>query len=156
MKNLFFFLSIAALALLQLAWPPALNFFYCKPDFLLVISVALVFYLDYKTALVFALLAGLLKDAFLIQPFAVNALLFGIWSYAAYRLNRQISTEHSYIRAAVVLIAALLNNIITGLLIINNGGLIPPGIFLRNLIISSAYTAALSPLVFRLLKKIAA
>ena len=156
MKKLFFLLIIILLAFLQLTWPVFLSFFNCKPDFLLILIVALVFYLDFKIALVFTALAGLTKDAFLLEPFAINTILFSIWSYLIYLLSRQISTEHGYIRAAIVLIAALFNNIITGLQIVNSGLIIPPGIFLRNLTISSVYTAALSPFIFKLAKKIAA
>lgn len=155
MKKWFFLLlSIIGLVFLQLSWPVFLSFFNCKPDLLLILIVALVFYLDFKTALVFAVLAGLAKDLFLTQPFAINTILFGIWSYLIYLLSRQVSTENYYLRVTIVLIAALLNNIVTGLQIVKAGGVIPPGIFLRNLIISPVYTAALSVLVFRLTKKI--
>ena len=154
MKKWFFLLIIIILAFLQLTWPVFLSFFNCKPDFLLILIVALVFYLDFKIALVFTVLAGLAKDLFLVQPFAVNTILFSIWSYLIYLLSRQISTENGYVRAAIVLIAALLNNIIIVLQTVHSGGIIPPGIFLRNLIISSVYTAALSPLVFKFAKKI--
>ncbi len=156
MKKWFFLLIIVALASLQLVWPPALSFFNCKPDFLLILTVALVFYLDFKLALAFAVIAGLVKDAFLPAPFALNTILFSLWSYAVYLLSRQISTENGYVRVAIVLAASLLNNIITGLSIVNSGSIILAGIFLRNFIISSIYTAALSPLIFKLTKKIAA
>lgn len=156
MKKWFFLLIIVVLAFLQLIWPVFLSFFNCKPDLLLILTVALVFYLDFKIALVLAVLAGLLKDVFLPAPFALNTILFSIWSYLVYLLSRQISTEDGYMRMSVVLIVALLNNIITGLQIINSGWIIPPGIFLRNLIISSIYTAALSPWIFKLAKKTAA
>ncbi|MDD5108088.1 MAG: rod shape-determining protein MreD [Candidatus Omnitrophica bacterium] len=154
MKKWFFLLVIIALVSLQLTWPVFLSFFNCKPDFLLVLVVALVFYLDFKIALVFALLTGLTKDAFLPGFFAVNTILFCIWSYLVHLLSRQISTENGYVRVAIVLIAALLNNIISGLQIINSGLIIPPAIFLRNLIISSTYTATVSPLIFKFTKKI--
>lgn len=156
MKKWFFLLSIIGLVFLQLTWPVFLSFFNCKPDFLLILIVTLVFYLDFKTALFFAVLTGLTKDLFLRQSFAINTILFSIWSYLIYLLRRQISTENDYVRVAIVLIAALLNNIVSGLQAVNSGGVIPPGIFLRNLIISSVYTALLSVLVFKLTKKIVA
>ncbi|PIQ90799.1 MAG: rod shape-determining protein MreD [Candidatus Omnitrophica bacterium CG11_big_fil_rev_8_21_14_0_20_41_12] len=156
MKKWLLLLIIAVLAFLQLIWPVFLSFFNCKPDLLLILIVALVFYFDFKTAIVFAIIAGLTKDAFLPQVFALNTILFSIWGYLIYLLSRQISIEVVYVRSAIVLIAALLTNIITGLQIINSGLIIPLGIFLRSLIISSIYTAALSPLVFKLVKKLAA
>lgn len=156
MRNLFFLLTIIILATLGLNWPIFLSFFYCKPDLLLIFMVALVFYTDFKTALIFGILAGLAKDVFLPWRLPVNTICFGIWSYLIYRLGRQISTEENYVRLAVVLAAGLLNNFIVGLQSVSAGNIIPPGIFLRNLIIVSVYSSLLSPLIFKLTKKIAA
>lgn len=156
MKKWFFLLAVIILICLQLSWPGFLSFFNCKPDLLLALIMASAFYLDFKTALLFSLLGGAAKDLFIAQPFAVNTVTFGIWSYSVYLLNRQISTDVLYIQSALVLVASLLNNMISGILIINSGGVIPLGMFLRNLIISSFYTTALSPLFFRFAKKIAA
>jgi rod shape-determining protein MreD len=154
MKKLFFLLAIVILATLGLNWPVFLNFFYCKPDLLLIFMVALVFYTDFKTALIFGILAGLAKDLFLPGLTAVNTICFSIWSYSVYRLIRQVSTEEAYVRWAIVLVVALLNNLVIGLQSIAAGNIISPGIFLRNLIIVSVYTTALSPLIFKLTKKI--
>lgn len=156
MKKLFFLVIIIILATLGLNWPIFLNFFYCKPDLLLIFMVALVFYTDFKTALLFGILAGLAKDAFLPWALAINTICFSIWSYFVYRLSRQISIEEDYVRWAIVLVVALLNNLILGLQSVATGNIMPPGIFLRNLIIVSAYTTLLSPLIFKLTKRIAA
>jgi rod shape-determining protein MreD len=156
MKKWLFILGLVILALLQLTWPVFLSFFNCKPDLLLIFTLAAVFYLDFKIALVLSILAGLTKDIFLPLPFALNTILFSIWSYAIYRLLRQISVDNEYVRLVLILIVAFLNNIIIGLQILNSGNIIPAGIFLRNLIVASLYTCALSPLVFKLARKIAA
>ena len=156
MKKLFFLLTIIILATLGLNWPIFLNFFYCKPDLLLIFMIALVFYADFKSALIFGILAGLAKDLFLPGTLAVNTICFSIWSYLIYRLSRQISTDENYVRWAIVLVIALLNNFIIGIQSLANGNSISSGIFLRNLIIVSVYTSLLSPLVFKLTKKISA
>ena len=156
MKKLFFLLTIIILATLGLNWPNFLNFFYCKPDLLLIFMVALVFYTDFKTALLFGILGGLAKDVFLPWTLAINTICFSIWSYSVYRVGRQISTEEIYVRLAIVLVVALLNNFIIGLESLATGNIIPPGIFLRNLIVVSVYTSLLSPLIFKLTKRIAA
>lgn len=144
------------LAVLQLSWPEFLVFFHARPDLLLIFVAAAVFYLDFKIALVFAIICGLLKDAFLPGDFGINTVLFSFWCYAIWKLGRQISTEQTIVRLAIVFITAFLNNIISGVQSVNLGNFIPAGIFLRNLIIPSLYTAALSPLVFKLTKKITA
>ncbi len=154
MKKLLLLLTVIVLATLQLAWPARLTFFYGRPDLLLIFVVAAVFFLDFRVALVISILCGLFKDVFLPAGFGLNTILFSIWCFAISRLSRQISTEPGFIRLGLVLIAALLNNIISGLASVNSGGIIPAGIFLRSLIIPSVYTAALSPLVFKLTRKI--
>ena len=154
MKKWLLLPAIIILVTLQLVWPGFLVFFNCKPDLLLVFAVSLVFYLDFKTALIFALLAGVAKDIFLPVFSAINTISFSVWSYLIYRLSSQISTENIYVRLAVVLVPVFLNNIIVGLQILNSGNIIPAGIFLRNLIIPSVYSAALSPLIFKLIKRI--
>jgi rod shape-determining protein MreD len=156
MRNFFIFFSLITLATLQLSWPEGLRFFHVKPDLLLVFTVSAVFYFDFKVALAAAVLAGLLKDTFLPAEQAINTVLFSIWSYAVFRLCRQISIENNYIRLAIILIVAVLNNIILGIHSLNSGNVIPAGIFLRNLIISSLYTGAVAPLIFKLNKKISA
>ncbi len=156
MKKYFFLLTLVILATLQLTWPGFLTFFNARPDLLLIFAISAVFYLDFKIALLLSILCGLLKDAFLPHDFGVNTILFSIYCYAIWRLCRQISTEHDFIRLALVLAAALFNNIISGLQTVHLGNIIPAGIFLGNLVIPSVYTAAVSPLVFKLTKRIAA
>jgi len=155
MKNWLLILStLIGLATLQLSWPAPLKIFNANPDFLLIFSVSLVFYFNFKIALVSGILAGLLKDAFLPSALAINTASFAVWSYFTFRLSSQISTENDYVRLVIILIIALLNNAVAGIQILSSGSFIPVGIFLRNLIIPSVYTMALSPLVFKLTKKI--
>jgi rod shape-determining protein MreD len=155
MKKLLILFAVIFLVTIGLKWPNFLNFFYCKPDLLLIFAVSLVFYTDFKTALFFSVLAGLAKDVFLPWGLAVNTICFGVWSYAVYRLSRQISTDEDYVRLAIVLVVALLNNLVIGLQVIATGIIMPPGIFLRNWIIVSIYTTVLAPLIFKLTKRIA-
>jgi len=156
MKKLLFLLVIVVLATLELVWPSFLNFFSCKPDLLLVFTVALVFYTDFRTALLLGALCGLTKDAFLPWGPAINALCFSLWSYAVHRISRQISTEENYVRLGIVLVVSLFNNLVIGLYSLTSGIMLPAGIFLRNLILISIYTVIISPLIFKLTKKIAA
>jgi len=153
-KWLLILLALIIFTTLQLSWPVSLRFFNANPDLLLIFSVSLVFYFDFKVALVSGILAGLLKDAFLPSALAINTFSFAVWSYLTFRLSSQISTENSYVRLVIILIIAVLNNAATGIQSLNSGSFIPAGIFLRTLIISSVYTTALSPLVFKLAKKI--
>ena len=123
-------------------------------SFIGLFPASLVFYFDFKTVLVSAIFAGLLKDAFLPQASGINTLLFSVWSYLTFRLSSQISTENSYVRLVIILIISLLNNTALGIQSLNSGNYIPAGIFLRNLLITSVYTVALSPFIFKLTKRI--
>ncbi|HNW39924.1 MAG TPA: rod shape-determining protein MreD [Candidatus Omnitrophota bacterium] len=155
MKNLFYLLALVILTVIELSWPHWLDFFHCQPDLLLIFMVAIVFYADFKTALAFGVAAGLAKDIFLPWNFAINTVSFGVWSYLIFRLSRQISTDEHYVRLAIVLVAAILNNAVIGIQSVASGNIISPSIFLRNLIIVSVYTTLLAPLIFKLTKKIA-
>lgn len=154
MKKWSLVLTAIIFVIAQLTWPVFLIFFNCKPDLLLALSIVLVFILDFKTALVFAIFCGLLKDIFSLSPVALNTILFSLWSYLIHKLSTQISTENDYVRLGIALIVVLLNNITIGFLIINSGNIIPFFVFLRNLIIPTLYTVALFPLIFNLIKKI--
>ena len=147
--------TLIILVTLQLSWPVSLSIFNTKPDLLLIFTVSLVFYFNFKIALVAGILAGLFKDAFLPSGMAINTLLFSVWSYLTFRLSSQISTENSYVRLMIILIIAVLNNTVLGMQSLNSGNYIPAGIFLRSLLISSVYTVVLSPFIFKLTKKIA-
>jgi rod shape-determining protein MreD len=156
MRKWFLLLLLIALGTLELSWPKFLTFFYARPDLLLIFAIAAVFYLDFKLALAISILCGLFKDIFLPIGFGMNTILFSIFCYLVHRILRQISAEFDFMPLALVLVVALFNNIITGLITVNSGNIIPWGIFLRNLIIPSVYTALVSPLVFKLTKKITA
>ena len=155
-KWLLILLSIIILLTLQIKWPAAFSFFNLKPDLLLAFAIALVFYFNFKIALIGAALAGLFKDAFLPSFMAMNTFSFSIWSYLVFRLSSQISTENNYVRLAIILIVALFNNAVIGIQSLNSGNFIPAGIFLRNLLVVSVYTLALSPLILKLTRRIAA
>jgi rod shape-determining protein MreD len=154
MKKFLIILAIILLATLQLNWPGFLYFFRCQPDLLLIFAVALVFYTDFKFALFCGVLSGLAKDVFLPWSLGVNTLLFSILVYGVSRLNRQISSDEFYVRPVVVLVCSLLNNFIIGLQSVSAGNIMPPGIFLRNLILVSLYSTLISPLIFKLTEKI--
>ena len=154
MKKILLFLALIFLSVLQLAWPGFLYFFSCKPNLLLVFAVSLVFFMDFKTAFVFAVLAGLLKDLFLPGNFGLNTIFFAGWSYLIFRLSTQISTDNEYVRLFTVLAVVFLNNLLFGLIILNSGSSVYPGIFFRNLIIPSLYSVVLSPWIFKLIKKL--
>jgi len=154
MKRWCIVIAVLALATIQLIWPPSLSPFNIKPDLLLVFAVSSVFYFNLGISVLLGVSAGLLKDAFLPSPAAVNALLFAAWIYLVFKLSSQVSTDNDYVRLVIILIVVLLDNTVMGLRILGMGSPVPAGIFLRNLIVGTIYTAAFSPLVLKLYRKI--
>ena len=154
MRKWFLLPLFVVLATLELTWPKSLTFFYARPDLLLSLAIAAVFYFDFKVALAISILCGLTKDIFLPVGFGMNTILFSIWCFCTHTLLRQISAELVFMPLVLVLAVALFNNILFGLVGVNLGNIIPWGIFLRNLVIPPVYTAAASVLVFKLTKRI--
>jgi rod shape-determining protein MreD len=154
MNKWFIALVLIGLAIVQLAWPSFLSPFNIKPDLLLVFAVSLVFYFNLGAAIALGAACGLLKDAFLPQAAAINAVLFAVWIYSAFKLSSQISTDDDYARLSLILIAILLNNIVMGLRVLSLGGYVPAGIFLRNIIVGTLYSAAFSPLILKLTRRV--
>lgn len=154
MKKWLILIAIIILATIQTTWPHFLVFFNSKPDLLLVFAVSLIFFLDFKTTLIFASCAGLAKDIFLPQHYALNLIIFAVFSYLVWRISKQISTDNFYVRLAIIATVVFFNNIITGIQVINSGCVITLGIFLRNIILIPVYSTLLAPLIFKLIKKI--
>ena len=68
-----------------------------------------------------------------------------------FKIAKEISTENTFVKVGLVFLVALLQNIITGI-VGSYSGVIPLGIYLRLVLFGSIYTAAVSPIVFKLAK----
>lgn len=148
-----FFLLIVVLGLFQITVLDNLRVFQVKPDLLLVIAVFASLNFRFKHAVIFSVIAGLIKDIFAIQTFGINILLFALFNFIIWRLSKQIEMEDDYIRMSLVFICALAQNIVLGTTLLYSGLFIPPGIFIRNCFLGSIYTLAAAPLLFMLFRK---
>lgn len=145
---------LAAIILASVLEVTALNYFRIfnvKPQLLLVAVVAASLAFDLKWALFFSILAGILKDVFCPETAAFNTLLFAFWSFLIVRLSRKISVDNNFIRAALLFIITVLNNIFVKLSFVYIGKFIPLGVFLRTSFLESLYTVLVSVLVFKIL-----
>ncbi len=148
MKKWLFFLLTFFLGIIQVSPLGFLTPFNIKPDLLLISALTAVFLFEFRFALILSVFCGLFKDVFLVYPFTLNTFSFALWSCLVYRAAKEISTENMLVKAGIVFLVALLQNIITGVAG-SYSGITPIGIYLRVVLFSSIYTAAVSPLVFK-------
>jgi rod shape-determining protein MreD len=149
MKKWVLFLVIIVCALLQATALNSLRFFGVKPDILLICVVIAALGLELKWAIIFSVLAGLLKDSIGAQAFGFNAILFGLWSLLIIRLKRDISFDNPYLVVALTAVVTLAHHLLVGLALVYLGNFIPLGIFMRIIIIETFYTALCLPLLKR-------
>lgn len=152
MRNWLILSAVIFLGILQATVFSYFSFFGVSPDLLLLSVIAASLILDFRWAFVFSLFAGLFKDSFSAQAFGVNTFLFPLWSFLIQRLSRQISLENNLIRIALAFTVLLIHNISCGVILIYLGRFIPPGIFLRTIVLSALYTGIFFLPVFKAVK----
>ena len=140
------------LGLLQLTLLQYFRVFGVKPDLLLAIVVIASLSLRIRWAILFGALVGLFKDIFGLNSFGLNILLFSCWSFLMAKISRKVSIEDGLSAALLAFVIALLQNIMSGLVIIYSGESVPIGIFLRIVLLGSLYTALTLPLILKFAK----
>jgi len=124
-----------------------------KPDLILIAVFIAVFSLNLKQALGVGLLAGVFKDAFTSNVLSFNAVLFPLWVFLIATLIKRISIEDNISRILLLFLVALLNNIISGLVLIYSSSSVSFGIFLRITFLASVYTALIFMSILRIIKR---
>ncbi len=153
MRNWFFLIAIFIIAIIQSTLLDYIKIFGVKPDFLLISVVIVSLNLELKWALVLSICAGFLKDALGINAFGINTLLFSLWSFLIMRLSKKISIDNNLIRAVLVFIAVIFNDIVKILTFLFLGNFfVPFSILIRTAFLESMYTALVSTLAFKIIK----
>jgi len=132
-----------------------LRIFSVKPDLLLICVVLAGLFFEFKWAVFFSIFAGLFKDIFVVSTFGINTLFFPLWSFLIIRVSKKISLDSDYIRALLIFLIVIINDIVTRLLLLYFGNFISFGVFLRITFLEGLYTAAVSLLIFKAVKKYA-
>ena len=147
------FLVIALiLAVFQLTSLSYFRLFGVSPDlFLVCVFIASLFF-KLRWSIIFSVLLGIFKDSFSPDTFGLNIILFSLWSFLIVQVSRKITIDDNITRALLLFIVALLQNIISGLLLFYSGGNVPTGIFLRIVFLGSLYTALTLPLILKIVK----
>ncbi len=146
MKTFLAFLAVLALGALQSA-------FSRLPDFLLICAVIVTLTLPARTAIALCIFAGLLKDSFGANPFGINTVLFTLWCFLILRLNRKITIDNNFMRTLLMFIIAFTQSTINGIILLYLGMTMPPGIFLRIVLVDSLYSMAVFIPVWELAKR---
>jgi hypothetical protein len=81
-------------------------------------------------------------------------LLFTLWGFLIIELNKKISIDNDLRRVVLIFILAIMHNTIRGLIFVYLGNFIPVGIFFRTVSLGSIYTAAVLPLLFKVITPI--
>ena len=149
MKARIFIIFTAILGILQVTLLNSFKVFGVKPDLLLIIIFIAALSLELKPALGIGLLAGIFKDAFSLTPPGVSTILFPVWIFLIAKLIREVSIDDNLTRMLLFFVVVLLNNIISGLVLIYSGVFLPLGIFLRITLLASIYTTLVLPLILK-------
>ncbi len=152
MKNWFFLGIIAAAALIQTTILDYISIFHVKPDLLLICVVCASLFFEFKWAMLLSISAGFSKDILSINTFGINTILFPLLSLSLIKLSREISLDNNFILMAAVFMIVLISDIIVRLIFLFMGNSIPCGIFLRIAFLEAFYTAAVFPLVLKVVR----
>jgi rod shape-determining protein MreD len=154
MKHWIFSLIVIVCALLQATLLNYVRIFNVKPDLLVLSVIFAGITLESRQALSFSILAGILKDAFSINVFGINTVLFPLFSFLIINLSKKISLDNNLIRMACAFAVMLISGIITRVIFTFLGNFISLGIFLRTAFLESLYTALLLPWTFKAMKRL--
>lgn len=152
MKLSVFLVIALILAVFQLTFLNYFRLFGVSPDFFLVCVFIASLFFELRWSIIFSVALGIFKDSFSPDTFGLNIILFSLWSFLIVKVSRKVTIEDNITRTFLLFIVALLQNIISGLLLFYSGGNVPTGIFLRIVFLGSLYTALSLPLILKIIK----
>lgn len=152
MRKLIFCVIIIASGIIQITFLNYFRFFTVKVDLLLICAVIAALSFPLKWSIFFCLLSGLFKDAFSVNAFGMNTVLFCLWGFLIAKLMRKIAIDNNMMRLLLIAIVTILHNLLTGIILVYCGVVIPFGVMLRVLVLSPLLTSILFFPFFKLVK----
>lgn len=152
-KKAIFSILILILGLLEVTVLDSFKLLGAKPNLLLasVVIAGLIF--DLKWAVFFSVFAGILKDSFSTGSFGINTLLFSLWGFLIIKLSRKIPLDSRSIRVILAFIIVILHNLVKKFVFfIFARPSASIGMFLYFTFLESLYTAAILPLLFKIIE----
>jgi len=150
-KEIRFLIAIIFLGLLQCTVMQNLKLFGVMPDLLLIGVVLAGVYFSWGWSLLFAAIAGFLKDILSVDNFALNVLIFSLWGYFIPKISRKISIDDIIALPFFIFVVTFINDIIFRFIFLCQGRVISLVIFLKIAIIGSIYNAFMLLIIFRVL-----
>ncbi|MBM3246063.1 MAG: rod shape-determining protein MreD [Candidatus Omnitrophica bacterium] len=156
MKKVTYLLIIFSAGIFQASLLNLFRVFNVKPDLLLISAIFAAFIFDLRSALALGAICGLLKDSLSANTLGINTALFGLWVFLIIRLSREIPLDNNLIRAAVVFVVVIFQNIISRVIFFALGShLSSLGVFIRAMILELIYASAILALIFYIIKSTA-
>lgn len=153
MKKWIFFILVLAAVLLEATIFNYFKLFYAKPALVFACAVLATFYFDTGFIVLLAVFAGILQDAFGAAAYGINTLLYPLLVLLIIKLTSKISLDNNYLRAGLLVVILIINDISARLILVSLGRPVPAlGIFLRITFFQLLYTAAAFPLLFRIVR----
>ena len=152
MKKLIFCVIIIASGIIQVTILSYFRVFTVKVDLLLICAVIAALSFPLKWSLFFCLLLGVFKDTFGVNTFGMNAVLFCLWGFLIAKLMRKMAIDNNIMRLLLIAVVTLFHNLLTGMILIYYGEVVPFGVILRVIILSPILTSIFFIPVFKLVK----
>lgn len=150
MRNCFFLLIILVFSITQVTIVNYFKVFGVQPNLILISVVFAAISLNLKWAVSLSIFAGILKDAFSSGPFGISVVLFPLISFFVARISKEIPTDNNIVRAIIIFVCVVFNNILTRLIFLFSGEYVPLSVFLRVMFIESLYTAFTAFIILRI------
>ncbi|MFA5116116.1 MAG: rod shape-determining protein MreD [Candidatus Omnitrophota bacterium] len=146
--------ALLLLAILQSTVIDRIGIFNIEPDLLLIAVVIVALSSSWKWALFFGFTAGFCKDIFGSSAFGIYTLILSTLGFLCFELSKSLMIETRLRLLITVSLAVAFEYLALALFLASSGDPVPFGIFLRSVLIGSAYSAAFSPLVLKLFQLI--
>jgi len=155
MKKAAFSILILIFGLLEAGLLDSFQLLGVQPNLLLMSAVTASLIFELKWAFVFAIFAGMLNDTLGVGAFGINTLLFCVWVFLIIKLSRKIPLDSKPIRIILVFIIVISHNFLKKFIFFIWGKpSVSISMFLYITFWESLYTAAVSPLLFKLLESV--
>jgi len=151
MKKWKFFALIFICFLLEITFLHAFEIHGVHPDLVLIALIISSLTLDLRWALALGIFSGFLQDILSIGPVNLNTPLYLLVSFLVFKLSRKVSLDSFLLRLALVVAIVMGAAIITRFVQYSQGQIIPPGIFLRILLLESLLAAIAVPFIIKII-----
>ena len=147
-------LVVIALVLIQTTFVRWIEIAGVKPDLMLILVVYVSLHARPEDSFANSLLVGLWKDIYSTERFGLYMLLYAACGVVVNHVRKDLFKEHFVTQMMVVFTCACGCNLIVSAVHMLRFGLLNVGQFLWLSIAGAAYTAAVAPLGFFVLKKL--